>query len=200
MHNTNPPVKPSMDYAQLLEALNRASTFDLFRLNAMIDLELESSERIGRIKATLTIGQKLSYFDSNSNSLRDCEVLQLRQKRALVLDFTDGKRWSVPYYMLNLEGADARVNHETRQGLSRHAIAVGDLLGFKDKRGEEHFGHVLRLNTKSVTLRVAEGRWRVAYSLLYRVLDGQGDQEGELLIDGERADQCSETVQGSLLE
>ncbi|WP_257284018.1 hypothetical protein [Endozoicomonas sp. SESOKO1] len=103
--------------------------------------------------------------------------------------------------MLNLEGADARVNHETQQGLSHHAIAVGDLLGFKDKQGEEHFGHVLRLNTKSVTLKVEEeGQWRVAYSLLYRVLDGQGEQEGELLIDDERADQRSETVQGSLLE
>lgn len=105
MNNNNPPVKPSMDYAQLLEALNQASTFDLFRLNAMIDLELESPERIGRIKAALSIGQKLSYFDTNSNSLRDCEVMQLRQKRALVLDFNDGKRWTVPYYMLNIEGA-----------------------------------------------------------------------------------------------
>ena len=66
-------------------------------------------------------------------------MLQLKQKRALVLDFTDGKRWTVPYYMLNLEGADARVNHEMQQGLSRHAIAVGDLLGFKDKQGEETF-------------------------------------------------------------
>ncbi|MGO0308559.1 hypothetical protein ACTL6P_18540 [Endozoicomonas acroporae] len=86
MNNSNSPAKPTMDYAQLLEALNQASTFDLFRLNAMIDRELESSERIGRIKAALTVGQKLSYFDRNSNSLRDCEVLQLRQKRALVLD------------------------------------------------------------------------------------------------------------------
>ena len=56
MNNSNPPAKQTMDYAQLLEALNRASTFDLFRLNAMIDRELESSERIGRIKAALTIG------------------------------------------------------------------------------------------------------------------------------------------------
>ncbi|WP_257275396.1 hypothetical protein [Endozoicomonas sp. SESOKO4] len=200
MNNSNPPAKPTMDYAQLLEALNRASTFDLFRLNAMIDRELESSERIGRIKAALTIGQKLSYFDRSSNSLRNCEVLQLRQKRALVLDFTDGKRWAIPYYMLNLEGADTRVNHETQRGLSRHAIAVGDLLGFKDKHREERFGHVIRLNTKSVTLQVAERRWRVAYSLLYRVLDGQGNQEEELLIDGERPDQYNEAVQGSLLE
>ncbi len=201
MTNSNPPAKPAMDYAQLLEALNRASTFDLFRLNAMINRELESSERIGRIKAALTIGQKLSYFDSNSNSLRDCEVLQLKQKRALVLDFTDGKRWTVPYYMLNLEGADVRVNHGTQKGLSRHAIAVGDVLGFKDKHGLEHFGHVLRLNSKSVTLKVEEeGQWRVAYSLLYRVLDGQGDQEGGFLIEGERAGQHGQLIQGSLIE
>ena len=200
MNTTNPPAKPAMDYAQLLEALNQASTFDLFRLNAMIDRELESPERIGRIKAALIVGQKLSYFDRNSNSLRDCEVLQLKQKRALVLDFTDGNRWTVPYFMLNIEGADVRVNQDAHKGLSRHAIAVGDLLGFKDKHGEEHFGHVLRLNTKSVTLQVAQGQWRVGYSLLYRVLDGQGDRDGELLIDGERSDPWREADQGSLLE
>lgn len=64
-----------MAHAQLLEALNRASTFDLFLLNAMIDRELESPERIGRIKAALTVGQKLSYFDCNSNSLRHLDRL-----------------------------------------------------------------------------------------------------------------------------
>ena len=62
-----------MDYALLLEALNRVSTFDLFPFNAMIDRELESPERIDRIKAALTVGQKLSYFDRNSNSLRYLE-------------------------------------------------------------------------------------------------------------------------------
>ncbi|MFK0572858.1 hypothetical protein [Endozoicomonas sp.] len=186
MNENNPPAKPSMDYAQLLEALNRASTFDLFRLNAMISRELESPERIRRIKAALTVGQKLSYFDSSSNLLRDCELLRLNQKRALVQDFTDGKRWNVPYYMLNIEGADIRVNHEAQKGLSQHAISVGDLLGFKDKHGIEHSGNVIRLNSKSVTLRVGDsGQWRVAYSLLYRVLEGQGDQEGELLIEGQ---------------
>lgn len=77
---------------------------------------------------------------------------------------------------------------------------MDDLLGFKGKHGVEHFGHVFRLNTKSVTLKIAEGRWRVAYFLLYRVLDGQCDQDSELLIEGECTDQCSEAVQGSLLE
>ncbi|WP_299735011.1 hypothetical protein [uncultured Endozoicomonas sp.] len=200
MNKSTPPAKQSMDYAQLLEALNQASTFDLFRLSSMINRELDSSERIDRIKAALTIGQKLSYFDSNSNSLHDCEVLQLNQKRALVLDFSDGKRWKVPYYTLNLEGADVRIHHEAEEGLSRHAISVGDVLGFKDKHGREHFGHVLRLNTQTVTLKVEEVQWRVGYMFLYRVLEGQGDQEGELLIEGERAEQHDEVNQGTLLE
>ncbi|MFK0572230.1 hypothetical protein [Endozoicomonas sp.] len=200
MNENNPPTKPSMDYAQLLDALNRASTFDLFRLNAIIRSELESPERIRKIKAALTVGQKISYFDICRNALRDCEVLRLNNKRALVRDFTDGEEWNVPYYMLNIEGADVRVNHEAQKGLSRHAIAVGDLLGFKDKHGIEHFGPVLRLNTKSVTLRVETGQWRVAYLLLYRVLEGQGDQEGELMIDGPVGHDSDEVIQGMLLD
>ena len=56
MMDINPPAKRSMDYAQLLEALNNASTFDLFRLNTIIDRELDSHERIHRVKNALTIG------------------------------------------------------------------------------------------------------------------------------------------------
>ena len=57
MMDVNPPAKRSMNYAQLLEALNNASTFDLFRPNTIIDRELDSHERIHRIKNALTIGQ-----------------------------------------------------------------------------------------------------------------------------------------------
>ena len=184
----NPPAKRSMDYAQLLEALNNASTFDLFRLNTIIDRELDSPERIRRIRNALTVGQKISYLDTRSNSLHECEIVELKQKRVLVEDFSDRKRWIVPYYMLNVEGADVRVHHQVSKGLSRHAVAVGDLLGFRDKHGKEHTGRVVRLNPKSVTLDVQEeGRelkWRVSYTLLYRILDGQASRPTEdLLID-----------------
>ena len=79
--------------------------------------------------------------------------------------------------MLNIEGADVRVHHQVSKGLSRHAVAAGDLLGFRDKHGKEHTGRVVRLNPKSVTPDVQrEGRelkWRVSCGLLYRILDGQ---------------------------
>ena len=187
MMEIDPPAKRSMDYAQLLEALNNASTFDLFRLNTIIDRELDSPERTRRIKSALTVGQKISYLDTRSNSLHECEIVELRQKRVLVEDFSDGKRWIVPYYMLNIEGADVRVHHQVSEGLSRHAVAVGDLLGFRDKHGKEHSGKVMRLNPKSVTLDVQEEgqklKWRVSYALLYRILDGQACQTEDLLID-----------------
>ncbi|MTI12954.1 hypothetical protein [Sansalvadorimonas verongulae] len=189
MTDTAPPAKQSIDYAQLLNALNQASTFDLFRLHAIINNELDSPERIRRIKMSLSVGQKLSYLEPASNALHECEILQLKPKRAHVFDLTDGKRWNVPYYMLNIEGADVRVHHEVSKGLSRHAISVGDVLGFKDKHGVEHTGKVLRLNPKSVTLDVTDtGRniqWRVSYALLYRILDGQAGPSEELLIEGE---------------
>ena len=204
---TTSPAKHAMDYAQLLEALNNASTFDLFRLNTMIDRELNSPERLNRIKLSLTVGQQLSYLDIRSNSLHECEILKLNKKRALVQDFNDGKRWTVPYYMLNIEGVDARVNHEASKGLSRHAIAVGDLLGFRDKHGIEHTGKVLRLNTKSVTLDVREKdralQWRVGYTLLYRILDGQPCQGEDLLIEGDYAveeNSAAPDHQGNLLD
>ncbi|WP_263081838.1 hypothetical protein [Endozoicomonas sp. Mp262] len=200
----SPPAKQSMDYAQLLAALEQASAFDLFRLESVIRKELESAERIRTVKKQLTIGQKLSYFDTNSNSLHSCEIIKLNPKRALVKDFTDNSQWTVPYHMLNIEGADTRVNHNVERGLSRHALSVNDVVGFRDKHGIERTGKVIRLNSKSVTLQCDEGRWRVSYALLYRVLDGEaGTAQQPLILEGDNthpSDNDPMTIEGTVID
>lgn len=178
-----PPVKPEvMDYAQLLNTLEKASAFDLFRLQSVIHKELESSHRLNVIKAQLTVGQQLAYFDSSSNNLHPCEVVQLKQNRVLVKDLMDGREWLIRYYMLNIEGVDCKVNHKVNQGLSRHSLSVNDVVGFKDKEGVERVGKIIRLNPKSVTLICAgewEKRWRVSYALLHQVFDGEARIHGD---------------------
>ncbi len=75
-----------MDYTALLAELNKASTFDLFRVYAAIDKELDQPARIAAIKATLHIGIKLSYFHLADNRLINATLLEMRRKTAVVLD------------------------------------------------------------------------------------------------------------------
>ncbi|MDB2384764.1 hypothetical protein N9V90_02905 [Endozoicomonas sp.] len=209
MHNkTPPPAKAkTMDFAQLLATLEKASPFDLFRLQDVIDKELESYQRIQCVKEQLTAGQQLSYFNTDTNRLHPCEIIKLKQKNALVIDFIDKRRWNVRYYMLNIEGADCTVNHEVDKGLSRHALSVNDVVGLKDKHGIEHTGQVIRLNPKSVTLICADEqkkKWRVSYALLYRVLDGSSDRFSQSAAMGDNtihpSDSNIKIIEGTVIQ
>jgi hypothetical protein len=45
-------------------------------------------------------------------------------------------------------------------------------VGFKDRQGLERFGQVVKLNPKTASVQVDAMRWRVGYSLLVPVIDG----------------------------
>lgn len=68
-----------MDYTKILEELNRASLFDLHRLQSAIYQELLNPMRIDQIKAQLKIGQAISYFDPQSNDLIDAVILKFKK-------------------------------------------------------------------------------------------------------------------------
>ncbi len=53
-------------------------------------------------------------------------------------------------------------------------LKVGDHVGFKNKEGQDLYGKVIRLNPKTATIEVGpKHEWRVAYSYLFPVLDGE---------------------------
>ena len=56
-----------MDYNALITELNKASLFDLWRLNAAIRNLLEDPRRHDAIKASLRPGQIVRYFSGREN-------------------------------------------------------------------------------------------------------------------------------------
>jgi hypothetical protein len=68
-------------------------------------------------------------------------------------------------------------------GLDKSQVGVGDRIGFEARDGEILYGEVIRLNPKTVTVAVeGGGQWRVAYSYLFPVIEGQ--EAGPKLIEG----------------
>lgn len=166
--------KPSMDYTHLLNELNKANSFELYRLHVAIGYELENPKRILSIKQQLRIGAELSYFHYAKNKLVKAKLLEMRQKNVVVLDHEQNKRFIIPYYMLNIEGANVEIyENKNTNVLTANTLKVGDWVGFNNN-GENIIGVIKRINGKTVTLTTNEGRqWRVAYSYLYRVHDGE---------------------------
>ena len=164
-----------MDYTTILQELNKASLFDLHRLQSAIYQELLNPKRIEQIKAQIKTGQSISYFDPQSNSLVDAVILNIQITRCLVKNIKDQKTWNLPFYYLNLDDVDADIKPaKNAVGIPKNTLKVGARVGFKDKQNNDLFGEVIRLNPKTATIKINEhSQWLVHYSHLFWVIEGE---------------------------
>lgn len=161
-----------MNYTLFLEELAKASLFELYRLNAAIGNQLDDPTRIAAVKRALRVGQTLHWFDTTQNRLVEAKLLRINRTRAEIRNLADGKPWTIPFYLIDMEGQDVAIAARKRQALDRNSLRVGDRVGFKDRQGLERFGQVVKLNPKTASVQVDAMRWRVGYSLLVPVIDG----------------------------
>jgi hypothetical protein len=163
-----------MNFSEVIQTLNQASAFDLFRLQAAIDRALSEPHRIQAVQSRLKVGQSVQFFDLRANKLKRGQVLEMRRKDVVVLDLDDALRWVLSYAAINLDGADVQIREQKQQGLGRNEVAMGDVVGFLDRNQQQRTGKIIRLNDKTVTLQCGPAQWRVAYSFLHRVVDVDG--------------------------
>ena len=164
-----------MDFTRTLKELQEASAFDLFRLRAAIDRVLDQPGWMHAVQDRLRVGQNIDYFDPQTNRAHQGQLLEKRRKQAVVLDLETRKRWLISYAAINLDGADIEIREQPVKGLGRNTVAIGDVVGFVDKHQQQRSGRIVRLNDKTVTLLVGPQQWRVAYSLLHRVVEGRAE-------------------------
>lgn len=169
--NTAPP----LNYNLILSELQKASTFDLFRLHAAIGKLLDDPNRLHAIKRQLKPGMEITYFDAEGNRLIPARLLEVRKTRASVQDLESGKRWTIPLYIINLQAADPHIAPQ-RGKLDRLSLRIGDTVGFEARDGQELFGSVIKLNPTRAKIKTAKGIWNVPYTMLFSVIEGEKDQ------------------------
>ncbi len=160
-----------MNFDSILDTLKQASGFELYRLRAMLDRVLDDPKWIIAVQKQLLIGQQINYYEDSSNTELTGQVLEFRRKHVVVRDPATNKRWLIAYTAINLGGADVKIREADRAGLSRHEVAVGEVVGFIDGEHRQRHGKIIRLNDKTVTLECDGQKWRVSYSYLHWVLD-----------------------------
>jgi hypothetical protein len=98
-----------MDYTFIIDELRSASLFDLFRLRAALNQQLEEPGRVEQVRKRLRLGMPISYFDEAQNRLIEATVRELHRTRLLVEKRHDRKLWSIPLAAVNIDGVDADV-------------------------------------------------------------------------------------------
>lgn len=170
-----------MDYASLLDALGKASLFELWRLSAAIGRALEDPNKNEAIRANLRVGQSIRYFEAKENREIPGRVVEIKRSRALIQNDHDKKLWAIPFYMINLQGAHVD-SHASPAKVRRDSLRVGDAVGYRSRTHREVYGVVIKLNRKTATVQLATGQqWGVPYSLLFYILDVQAGTIAEAL-------------------
>ena len=161
-----------MDYTLIIEELRAASLFDLFRLRAALNQQLEEPQRIEQVRRRLQPGMPISYFDEAQNRLIEATVRELHRTRLLVENRHDRKLWSIPFGAVNVDGVETDIRAAAeQQALDRSRLKVGERVGFRDRQNQDRYGRVMALNQKTATVLTGDQRWRVAYQFLFPVID-----------------------------
>lgn len=162
-----------MNYTHLLNELNNASSFDLYRLKSIINKQLDDPTRIFNIKKKLFTGQEITYFEEDENRLIAATIIELKRTRLVVKNLCDGHIWELYYYHINIDNVDTDIDTSKLKKLDRNSLKVGDNVSFFNKDGSEVFGVVDKLNPKTAGVVTNDAKWRVAYSVLSLLLEGE---------------------------
>ena len=161
-----------MDYELIVSALQKASAFDLYRLQSAIGHLLDDPLRLNAIKRQLRPGMEITYFEPQENRLIPARILEIRRTRAAIQELPGGKRWTVPLYMINIEGTHTDITPK-KNHVDRLSLKIGDQVGFTGKDGSELFGSIIKLNPKRAKIQTRQGVWAVPYSMLFTIIDGE---------------------------
>lgn len=161
-----------MNYSELIQLLDKASAFDLYRLRTALDNMIDDPKRLIEVKAALRLGQQVQYYDAGENKIHNVIVERIKLTRVVVRHCDNNKRWDIPLCAINVYGGDITISEQQKPGLTKNELQVGETVGFVDQTGIEHSGKVIRLNQKTVTIDDrGMGSWRVSYSLLHKVIE-----------------------------
>ena len=172
-----------MQIQQIFEELESASDFELFRLQSAIQKVLEDPERTRKLKLKLQAGMKVEYFCPDRNLAVPCAILRIGRSRAEVQENITQKRWSIPFYYLNLDHIETEIMSLNIKGMSKAELSIGCTVGFvNNKDNKEYIGQVSKLNPKRAVILVENTAWTVPYSMLFPVIASEATEHNQDLL------------------
>jgi hypothetical protein len=173
-----------MNIQSVFQELQTASDFELLRLKVAIEQLLEDPERINALRKKMVVGMLLDYFNEEENRSIPCELLDIKRTRAIVREVETGKRWTLPFYYLNLDHIATKLVANNKRGMSKAELYIGYTVGFvNSKNNQDYIGQIVKLNPKRAVLLVGNEEWQVPYQMLFDIIDSELDSSSTLLLE-----------------
>lgn len=160
---TNRP--PPMQDAVLIEAMNRATSLELYQLSALLDRLMTDPRRIVAIRKDLHLGQVVRFYDARRDTMRSGRITEMRDAHLTVTSTEVNAAWKLPYAAIEppLHGAaapepaappPAAPARPTRADFSR-----GEKVSFTDRHLQTHVGIITRCNPKTASVDASGASW-----------------------------------------
>ena len=168
---------------QMIEALEGASSLQLYQLKALIEGMLSDPRRGIAARASLHLGQPVQFVDFRDGQMRRGKIIAMKDIQATVLEEGTKRTWKIPCVaMQGYTEADRRNEQAPYETPPEPVTAVanarefqrGDTVTFEDRDGRGVTGAIVRINQRTATIGtgIADGgTWRVPFHVLRHVLD-----------------------------
>jgi len=169
---------PGID-PRVLDALQNASSLELFQLSTLIERLLADPRRILAVRKDMNLGQTVRFVDWRDGSLREGKVVAMRDTQVTLQDLRERKEWKLPYAAIEPPLPDPATRPQAvapeppaAPRPTRNDFRCGEKVAFEDKYLQTVVGTIVRINSRTATIDPGDGtQWRVGFGLLRHILD-----------------------------
>jgi len=164
---------------RVLDALQNASSLELFQLSTLIERLLADPRRIIAVRKDMNLGQTVRFVDWRDGSLREGKVVAMRDTQVTLQDLRERKEWKLPYAAIEPPLSDPATRPQAvapeppaAPRPTRNDFRCGEKVAFEDKYLQTVVGTIVRINSRTATIDPGDGtQWRVGFGLLRHILD-----------------------------
>ena len=168
---------------RMIEALQGASSLQLYQLKAIIEGMLADPRRGLAARASLHLGQAVRFVDFRDGQMRSGKIIAFKDTQATVLEQGTKRTWKISCASMQGYTDAQRQDQQTPYVPPPEPAAAtsktrefqqGDTVTFEDRDGRGITGVVVRINQRTATIGTGTadgGTWRVPFHLLRHVLD-----------------------------
>lgn len=167
---------PPMRDAALIEALNNATSLELYQLAALVERLVTNPRRILAIRKELHLGQLVRFYDARHDTMRLGRVVEMRDALLTVHGTEVHAQWKLPYAAIEppqpgVKPEPAPAATPSAAMPTREDFRRGDKVCFDDRHLQVHVGVITRCNPKTASVDSDGEAWSVPYRALRPVLD-----------------------------
>ena len=167
----------------MIEALEGASSLQLYQLKALIEGMLADPRRGIAARASLHLGQAVQFVDFRDGQMRRGKIIAMKDTQATVLELGTKRTWKLPCLAMQgytaTDRYTAQVPYEpppepVTAAIKAREFQRGDTVTFEDRDGQGITGVIVRINQRTATIGTGTadgGTWRVPFHMLRHVLD-----------------------------